>query len=180
MQIIGNLSRRCGACHSSVTGKPYVPSLALTTMISFYAHLASQVQLNFNDRLVKAWLDSTLADMPNCYLVFVGEESANEYGVELKRIINDCCARDRIRITGFVAPELYRRYLSLADAAVQLRALSRGETSGTVLDCMANGKAVIVNAHGSAAELPNDCVCMLPDHFLKCGVDGGYRGTACR
>ena len=30
---------------------------------------------------------------------------------------------------------------------------------------MANGQAVIVNAHGSAAELPNDCVCMLPEHF---------------
>ena len=74
------------------------------------------------------------------------------------------CARDRIRITGFVAPELYRRYLSLADAAVQLRTLSRGETSGTVLDCRRR-EAVIVNAHGSAAELPNDCVCMLPEHF---------------
>ena len=40
----------------------------------------------------------------------------------------------------------FRQWLAAADIGVQLRTLSRGETSGTVLDCMNYGLATIVNA----------------------------------
>ena len=55
--------------------------------------------------------------------------------------------------------------LAAADIGVQLRTLSRGETSGTVLDCMNYGLPTIVNANGSMADLPKDAVWMLPDEF---------------
>ena len=48
---------------------------------------------------------------------------------------------------------------------MQLRALSRGETSGTVLDCMNGGVPLIINAHGSMADLPDGTAWMLPDIF---------------
>jgi glycosyltransferase involved in cell wall biosynthesis len=51
------------------------------------------------------------------------------------------------------------------DAAVQLRTNSRGETSAAVLDVMASGKPLIVNAHGSLAELDSEAVCVIPDEF---------------
>lgn len=63
-------------------------------------------------------------------------------------------------------PETYNDYLCAADVAIQLRKDSRGETSRAVLDCMAVGTPVIVNAHGTAAELPDHAVCKLPDRFL--------------
>ncbi|MDP3898606.1 MAG: glycosyltransferase family 1 protein, partial [Mesorhizobium sp.] len=47
----------------------------------------------------------------------------------------------------------------------QLRSRSRGETSGTALDCMRHGLPLIVNAHGSMAELPRDAVHLLADVF---------------
>lgn len=118
-----------------------------------------------NDRLLSSWLASTLARDPDCVLVFVGENAAGEYGAALLAAIAASPARARIRITGWADAELYRQYLAAADVGVQLRAHSRGETSGTVLDCMNYGLATIVNAHGSLADLPADVVVMLEDDF---------------
>lgn len=118
-----------------------------------------------NHRLLAAWLASPLADDPRCHLVFVGQNNSGEYGDELVRAIRDSAAVCRIKITGWVDAENYRRWLAAADIGVQLRTLSRGETSAAVLDCMNHGLATIVNANGSMADLPTDAVWMLPDEF---------------
>ena len=118
-----------------------------------------------NHRLLWAWLASPLAHDPRCHLVFVGEKDSGTYGAELLRSIAKTAAARPIRLTGFAPPALYRRYLAAADAAVQLRALSRGETSASALDCMRYGLPTIVNAHGTAVDLPQDCVLQLPDEF---------------
>ena len=57
--------------------------------------------------------------------------------------------------------------MQAADLAVQLRALSRGETSAAVFDCLAYGVPTIVNANGSMVELPEGSVLMLPDDTLR-------------
>jgi len=71
----------------------------------------------------------------------------------------------RIRITGWADMDDFRCYLAAADMCVQLRTLSRGETSGTVLDCMNYAKPTIINANGSMADLNQETVWMLPDEF---------------
>jgi glycosyltransferase involved in cell wall biosynthesis len=73
--------------------------------------------------------------------------------------------RARVRITGWTSDDDYHRYLQAADIGVQLRTGSRGETSGTALDCMIYGLPVILNANGAMAEFPHDAVWMLPDVF---------------
>ena len=118
-----------------------------------------------SDRLLAAWLSSPLAQDSRCHLVFVGENHGGDYGATLLAVMAASTAGDRISITGWVGPETFRRYLHAADLAVQLRASSRGETSGAVLDCMAHSLPTIVNAHGSLAELPRDAVCMVSDDF---------------
>lgn len=119
-----------------------------------------------NHRLLKAWLASPLANDPRCYLVFVGENHGGDYGRDLLSTIQKLGLGNRVRITGWADADLYRRYLQGADVAVQLRSLSRGETSGAVLDCMNHGLATIVNANGSLAEIPDDAVRVLPDLFM--------------
>ena len=47
----------------------------------------------------------------------------------------------------------------------EIRTHSRGETSGTVLDCMNHGLPCVVNAHGSMADVDPAGVWMLPDAF---------------
>lgn len=117
-----------------------------------------------NHRLLAAWLQSPLAQDSKAHLVFVGENHGGDYGQELSRHMK-LSGAGRIRITGWADTETFRQYLAAADIGVQLRTHSRGETSGTVLDCMNYGLATIVNAHGSMADLDPQGVWMLPDAF---------------
>jgi glycosyltransferase involved in cell wall biosynthesis len=118
-----------------------------------------------NQRLLDAWFASGLAADPRCLLVFVGENERGDYGAALVAAIRRHGAADRIRITGWTDMDSFRQYLAAADAAVQLRTLSRGETSGTVLDCMNYGLPTMVNANGSMADLDEEGVVKLADDF---------------
>ncbi|MFM5482314.1 glycosyltransferase [Aeromonas veronii] len=118
-----------------------------------------------NHRLLQAWLDSSLAQDSNAHLVFVGQNDGGAYGASLLRMIANHPAGKRVRITGWTDVQLFQQYLSAADIGVQLRTLSRGETSAAVLDCMNYGLATIVNANGSMADLDPHGVWLLADEF---------------
>ncbi len=118
-----------------------------------------------NHRLLAAWLATPLAKDSHCHLVFVGENPDESYGQDLVQKIAQSPSKDRISITGRADTDSYRTWLTASDIGVQLRTFSRGETSGTVLDCMNYGLPTIVNAHGSMADLPKNAVWMLPDKF---------------
>ncbi|TDY37152.1 glycosyltransferase involved in cell wall biosynthesis [Paraburkholderia rhizosphaerae] len=124
-------------------------------------------ETKLNRQLLDAWLASPLAEDSNCQLVFVGENDPGVYGIELTKRIRDSGRGSRIKITGFAARSLYLDYLAASDSAVQLRGRSRGETSGTILDCLAHGIPTIINANGSAAEVPDDVVMKMPDSFTQ-------------
>jgi glycosyltransferase involved in cell wall biosynthesis len=121
-----------------------------------------------NHRLLAAWAASPLARDPNCRLVFVGQMDRDEYGAELVRAISETPGASNIEITGWADMAAFRQWLAAADVGVQLRTMSRGETSAAVLDCMNYGLATVVNANGTMAELDPDAVWMLPDAF-ECG-----------
>jgi len=120
-----------------------------------------------NLEILDAWFGSTLGSDPRCHLTFVGAAHDPEYGAELERVVAEHHAEERVRITGWADLETYRAHLAAADIAVQLRGSSRGEASGTVLDCLAYGLPTIVNAHGPMAELPPDAVVLIPDAFMS-------------
>jgi glycosyltransferase involved in cell wall biosynthesis len=115
-----------------------------------------------NERILEAWLNSALAQDVHCHLVFVGENHVGKFGNSLAARM---AGQSRVKITGFVSQEMFRTYLAAADIAVQLRTRSRGETSGTILDSLAYRLPTIINAHGSAAEVPEHVVVKLPDDF---------------
>jgi glycosyltransferase involved in cell wall biosynthesis len=117
-----------------------------------------------NDRLLNAWLASSLSKNEDTKLIFVGEVHG-DYEKKLRGIIADYQADKQIQITGWTDKLSYQRYLSAADLAVQLRTFSKGESSLAVLDCMEYGLPVIANAHGTFAELPPDAVCLLSENF---------------
>lgn len=121
--------------------------------------------MKMNDRLLTAWLNSPLANDPHCHLIFVGQNPPGPYGEDLQRRIGAARPAGRMEITGWADQSAFRQWLAAADLGVQLRTLSRGETSGTVLDCMNVGLPTIVNANGSMAELPSDCVWLMRDEF---------------
>lgn len=96
-------------------------------------------------------------------LLLVGEYLQESYRKTIDawlRLIPNAAGIERI---GYVPPDVYRDYIDLVDVAVQLRVQSRGETSAALLDCLAAGVPTIVNAHGSARELPEDVVWRISD-----------------
>lgn len=121
-----------------------------------------------NDALIDAWLASTLVDDASAMLIFVGENHGGEYGRHLLKKINENSSiQSMIQIKGRVNSTVYKNYLLAADVAVQLRSVSRGETSAAVLDCMGSGLPVIVNAGGSMGEISPEDVYMLPACFTR-------------
>ncbi len=118
-----------------------------------------------NHRLLAAWGASAMAREARCVLVFVGENAGGPYGAEMLEAIKALGPEVRVQITGWTDTPQFRRFLAAADVGVQLRALSRGETSAAVLDCMNYSLATIVNANGSMADLPDAHVIKLPDAF---------------
>ncbi|WP_419569504.1 glycosyltransferase [Rheinheimera sp.] len=119
-----------------------------------------------NHRLLDAWEGSQLLNSDSgCQLVFVGDHGGLDYGVELEHRIRQSAAFNNVRISGWVDANKYRLFLSAADAAVQLRTHSRGETSAAVLDCMNYGLATIINANGAMAYIAEDLVLKLDDDF---------------
>lgn len=118
-----------------------------------------------NHQLLRVWLDSRLSSSGVCKLIFVGENQEGFYGHELVSTIKNHPNGKSVKITGWVNHDLFKIYLGAADLGVQLRTLSRGETSGTVLDCMNFGLPTIINANGSMSDLLDEAVWKLPDNF---------------
>jgi glycosyltransferase involved in cell wall biosynthesis len=122
-----------------------------------------------SDRLLQGFLASSLAEDPSVIFVFAGSDAGNRrLRLQLGLAVADATRRGRlraqVRFTGWIPGEIYQRYLEATDVAVQLRTASRGETSGTVLDAMGAGVPLLVNAHGSMRELPEQAVLRLVDH----------------
>jgi glycosyltransferase involved in cell wall biosynthesis len=115
-----------------------------------------------NHRLIEAWHESSLAQDPRCKLVLVGKNWDTAYGARVQRLVDQS---PRVTITGYAPRRVYEQYLASADLAVQLRTMSRGETSGAVLDCLGWGVPLVANANGSNAEYPSDTLALLPDVF---------------
>ena len=144
----------------------------------------SVAPVRLSDQLLEAWLASPLAQNKACFLIFVGQNDSTDCGQRLLDRITGSGAASRIRITDYRAEAQYRDYLAAADLAVQLGTGTRGETSAAIFDCLLHGVPLLINAHGSAAELPDDAVLKLPDNFangalraaiLRLRTDSGLR-----
>jgi glycosyltransferase involved in cell wall biosynthesis len=119
-----------------------------------------------NHRLLAAWEESALLRQDrNCKLFYVGQNEASEYGNKIEQHLKTRKQASSVSIVGWTDAATYELYLAAADVGVQLRELSRGETSAAVLDCFNYGLGTVVNANGAMADLPDDVLIKLPDQF---------------
>lgn len=98
---------------------------------------------------------------PGTTLALVGPV-APRYARELRRRARAAGVGDAFVVTGAVGDDAYRRWMRLADAAVQLRAYSQGEASLTVAETLAAGVPTVVTAVGWMGEIPPRVVTGLP------------------
>lgn len=115
--------------------------------------------------LLEAWLDCSAAADPRSELHFIGAPPGEPYAKKLRALVGRHPRGQQVKFVGWASTDVYTAYLAAADAAIQLRTGSRGETSAAVLDCLNHGIPTVVNRHGSAAELPAETACFVADDF---------------
>ena len=120
-----------------------------------------------NDRLLQAWSTLSSAEKDGALLLFVGVLNETFNIKVLAPILKGMKVSSSVSFTDYVTVSQYRDYLLAADIAVQLRTQSRGESSRSVLECMAYGLPTIVNDHGSNRELPANCLIKIPEDFAN-------------
>ncbi|MFT9263258.1 MAG: glycosyltransferase, partial [Zymomonas mobilis subsp. pomaceae] len=121
-----------------------------------------------SQNILKAWQHSLFNNSSKARLVFVGENTQDAYG---KRLKDEVEHSKNVTITGYASTETYNDYLAAADLAIQLRTESRGETSGTILDCLANDLPVVVNNHGTSSEIDDSIVYKIPEMINDSDLD---------
>lgn len=110
--------------------------------------------------LIDSFSKSYLSKKENIFLVLVGEimESEDYRKNNILYHIKKLTLEKKIRITGYIEEDIYNKYLSIANIAVQLRKKTYGETSAAVLDCLRNGVPLIVSKLGAMNELDQNSV----------------------
>ncbi|HEX4979260.1 MAG TPA: glycosyltransferase [Acidimicrobiales bacterium] len=113
--------------------------------------------------LLIAAFAAAVADDTRARLAFVGPIN-DEIRGSIEASAQDHRVTGRIVCTGEVDGATYRRWLSQAWLAVQLRASTNGESSGAVGDCLVAGVPTIVTRIGAARSLvPSAAVGVPPD-----------------
>jgi len=121
-------------------------------------------ETKLNNLVIQAFANALPKFTRPAQLVFVGELEGGEYGQETLRLLRDLKLEKRVRVTGYGSEEQYQKYLGCAEAAIQLRGDSRGETSSALLDCLAHGIATVINPHGSFKDYGPDVVVRLSEN----------------
>ncbi|MDQ6699246.1 MAG: glycosyltransferase family 4 protein [Acidobacteriota bacterium] len=96
---------------------------------------------------------------PRIKLVMVGN---GRLGSDARRLIARHDLGEHVVQTGWVSAQDYLDYIDLADIVTDLRYPSAGETSGSSLRAMQAGKPLVVSAHGSFLEIPDECCVRVP------------------
>jgi glycosyltransferase involved in cell wall biosynthesis len=124
----------------------------------------------------------------DCVLVVAGPPAAMGDYDRLNARVNELGLADRVRLLGDLDSESFRKAIAQTTVAVQLRAMSMGESPASVGDCLAAGVPTVVTAVGAARELPDQAVVKVtpdvrPDllgHMLLALLDDAPRRASMR
>jgi glycosyltransferase involved in cell wall biosynthesis len=118
--------------------------------------IVSVSRLAYNKRLDLALrvLSQAVRENPRVRLTLVGE---GELGGRARQIIKEQGLERHVLQTGWVTASEYLDYIDMADAAIDLRHPTAGETSGGSLRLLQAGKPIVATAQGFFLELPGDC-----------------------
>jgi len=83
-------------------------------------------------------------------------------GFDIDAVIRQHQLEDRARITGYLDEAAFFRHIVAADALVNLRYPTVGESSGTLARSLALGLPAIIHNFGPASELPEGTVLKVP------------------
>ncbi len=82
--------------------------------------------------------------------------------LDLVALARDLGVRDRLTMTGFLAPETLPTAIAACDLCLNLRYPSAGETSASLLRILALGRPAVVSEYAQFDELPDEVVIKAP------------------
>lgn len=80
----------------------------------------------------------------------------------LRRCIRQHGLDNHVSVTGYVDLATLQDYILAADVIVNLRYPSAGETSGTLVRALGQGRCAVVFDYGSFTDFPEDVACKIP------------------
>lgn len=107
------------------------------------------------------WLMEALEAVPAAHWVHAGAERPEEFPLSAA-IAERPALRGRARIAGYLSEAALTDHVAAADALVNLRFPSAGESSGSLARGFAAGVPCVVSDTGAYAELPRDAVLHVP------------------
>jgi glycosyltransferase involved in cell wall biosynthesis len=107
------------------------------------------------------WLMEAVEAVPAPLWVHAGAERPEEFPLAAA-IAERPALRDRARIAGYLSEAALTDHVAAADALVNLRFPSAGESSGSLARGFAAGVCCVVSDTGAYAELPRDAVLHVP------------------
>jgi glycosyltransferase involved in cell wall biosynthesis len=115
--------------------------------------LASVGHINPYKRLEAVFraLQTLRVEHPNLRYLLVGSISAS---YDVRAAVARAGLEDIVTITGYVDRAAFEDYVAAADICLNLRHPTAGETSASLLRILGAGRATLVTASGSFAELP--------------------------
>jgi glycosyltransferase involved in cell wall biosynthesis len=125
------------------------------TLIAAFGYLNPSKQL---EAAIEAF-SRLRGQFPAAHFVCVGEVVPGyPFGRALRRLGLASVAK----VTGFVTPAVFQRYLRAADIGVNLRQPAWGESSATLISLMRCGVPTLVSDAGPFTEVPDDAVVKVP------------------
>ncbi len=140
------------ACEPVVHGAPATAPLVV--------HMGVVSEVKAIGTLIEAFA-LLAAQVPGARLVIAGDGDDDSLD-EWRAFARERAPHAAVEFPGRLDEERWAQLLAGADLAVQLRAVSNGEASGAVCDCMAAGIPTIVSDIGWMGELPGDAVVHVP------------------
>jgi len=155
-----------GANPRSIDVEPYRKQLDLpdgTPLIGIFGYQRPDKQIW--DCLL---LFKELAEcVPNAKLLILGERHAH---VPLEEGIRDLGLQDHVVLRGHQSLDDFDGFLAASSVVLNLRRITFGESSGTMMRAFALGRPVIVSDIGSVRELPDDVCIKIPRDRLEMKV----------
>jgi glycosyltransferase involved in cell wall biosynthesis len=109
------------------------------------------------DVLIDA-MREVVKSIPRAWLAVVGDIHPERDRKRYESQIEQLELSENVQLTGRADRRTYRDFLERSTVAVQLRAITHGESSGAVADCLASGVPTIVTGLGAAREVPDSAV----------------------
>jgi glycosyltransferase involved in cell wall biosynthesis len=125
-------------------------------VLASFGFMGESKQINLTSMALKYLMPK----YPNLFYLNCGEDKD---GAVRKEYFNYPGIMDKVKVSGYIEGlESFVEYIAMSDIVINLRFPSAGETSGTMIRSMAQGKPVITYENPTLIDIPDNALVKIP------------------